>query len=54
MCGHAVHVRSKKVFYALTNTHIFKAPSASECTKIAAPAWCAGAHMHTKGMKTIE
>ena len=34
--GRAAHVRTNKVFYARTRTHIFKAPSAPNCTKIAA------------------
>ena len=48
-------VRTKKVLYARIRTHIFKAPSAPECTKIAAPA-CVRAHArtHTKGLaKTV-
>ena len=34
----SAHVRIRKVLYTRTCTHIFKAPSAPECTKIAAPA----------------
>ena len=48
-------VRTKKVLYARIRMHIFKAPSAPECTKIAAPA-CVRAHArtHTKGLaKTV-
>ena len=31
------HVPTKKVIYAHTRTHIFKAHSTPKCTKIAAP-----------------
>ena len=34
-CGRAAHIRTKRVFYIHTRTHIFKAPSAPKCTKIA-------------------
>ena len=47
----STHVRTKKVLYARTRTHIFKAPSAPECTKIAAPA-CV--RVHTKGLDTMQ
>ena len=42
MCGAlprtSAHVRTKKLVYAHTRTHIFKAPPAPKCTKIAARA----------------
>ena len=43
-------VRIKKTIYERTRTHIFKAPSAPECTKIAAPARVRTL-THTKGLK---
>ena len=46
----SAHVRIRKVLYTRTCTHIFKAPSAPECTKIAAPAHVrvrVRAHVHT-------
>ena len=50
-CGCA-HVHTKKVFYARTSTHNFKAPFAPECTKNTAPARVR-ARTHTKGVIAI-
>ena len=48
MCRHTAHVCTKKVFYARTCTHIFKALSTPKCTKISAPAHVrAQAHTRT-------